>query len=263
MYDVSSKKIIKLKLEDYVAGVATAEMGESFATSAIEAQSVIARTYAMWFKNNNKSKYEGADISNDITEAQAYTDKIPQKVKDACNRTKGQVLKYQNNLILPYYCANCGGRNSLATDVFINNKSDYLVSVEGLETAENSQNYNWTTTIEKSTILYAMQNLGKNLASVNSFKIGSLDQAGRALTFVVGGITVNANAFRLAAGSTLIKSCKITDIKVNTSNVVLSGVGYGHGVGLSQWGANILANQNKSYKDILMYYFSKCQITKI
>ncbi len=262
MYNTNTGKIEKLKLEDYVAGVCTAEMGESFAVSAIEAQSVIARSYALWFKNNSKSKYPGADISNDITEAQAYTSEVPQKVKDACKRTKGKVLKYNNNIILPYYCANCGGNSSLATDVFINNTSDYLSSVETFETSENSKNYTWTASLLKSEILFAMQKLGKNLSNVNTFKVGKVDDAGRALTFVIGGITVNANQFRLNIGSTIVKSCKISDIQILTDKINISGVGYGHGVGFSQWGANVMANNNKTYDQILNHFFPKCKLAE-
>ncbi len=260
LYDISTNQITTLALEDYVAGVTAAEIDVSFSTQAIAAQSVIARTFALWFKNNSKCKYPGADISNDITEAQAYTADIPSKIKDICKTTKGKVLTYNNNLFLPYYCSNCGGMSSLAQDVFLGNTSTYTSSVETLETPDNSKNYSWQATIEKSTILYAMQKLNKHLASVNSFSVGSTDSAGRALTFIIGGTEVNANSFRVAVGSTIFKSCKISNIQINNSSITFSGLGYGHGVGLSQWGANIMAGSNISYNNILLYYYKNCQV---
>jgi len=263
LYDINTNQIKTLSLEDYVAGVTAAEIDTSFSTQAIAAQSVIARTFALWFKNNNLCKYEGADISNDITEAQAYTSEIPENIKKISNSTKGQVLKYNNQLFLPYYCSNCGGKSSLASDVFSGNTSTYTSAVKTQETPDNSKNYYWTSTIEKSTILHAMQKLNKSVASINSFSVGKTDESNRALTFIIGGIEVNANDFRLAVGSTIFKSCKITNITINTESITFSGLGYGHGVGLSQWGANIMGSSNISYNNILLYYYKNCQIDKI
>ena len=90
-----------------------------------------------------------------------------------------------------------------------------------------------------------------------------LDDYGRALTLVIGGTEVNANDFRIAVGSTIIKSCLITKITINNSSILLEGKGYGHGVGLSQNGANILANSNNSYNNILLYFFKNCTIDSI
>ena len=259
MYDVQTNSIISLSLEEYVAGVTAAEIDESFAESAIEAQSIVARTFAIWFVQNKKSKYAGADISNDITEAQAYTSKIPEKIKTACNNTKGKILTYNGEIILPYYCSNAGGKTSLPSDVF-DTKLEYYHSVDSYEDNDNSKNFYWQAKIEKSTILYAMQKLGKNLASINTFEIGRKDDSNRALTFIIGGQEVNANDFRLTVGSTIMKSCLITKIAVNNSSITLEGKGYGHGVGLSQYGANILANNNKDYNNILLYFFKNCKI---
>ena len=262
LYDISSKSILNLSLEEYVQGVTAAEIDESFAESAIEAQSVLARTFALWFLSNQKSKYTGADISNDISEAQAYTNNVPEKIKNACQNTKGKILTYNGQIILPYYCSNAGGKTSLPDYVF-GKKLDYYQSVDSLENNENSKNFFWQTEIEKSTILFAMQKLGKNVASVNTFEIKSKDSVGRAITINVGGIEVNANQLRIAIGSTLMKSCLITDIQIKNSSIVLEGKGYGHGVGFSQFGANILANNNMTYNNILLYFFKNCQLQDV
>lgn len=263
LYDISTNEIKTLSIEDYVAGVTSAEIDESFSAEAIASQSVIARTFAMWFISNSKSQYEGADISNDITEAQAYTSKIPDKIKEICNSTKGMVLKIDGEYFLPYYCSNCGGKTSLAQNVFAGNSTKYTSSVDSFETAQNSKNFQWQATIEKSTILQAMQKLGKSLAKANSFEKGKTDSAGRCLTLIIGGTEVNANSFRIAVGSMLMKSCLITDIDIQSTSITLSGVGYGHGVGLSQWGANIMATNNKTYKEILAHFFPTSTLSKI
>lgn len=262
LYDIENKKIVELDFEDYVAGVTAAEIDESFSTEAIKTQSVLARTFAVHFLKNSKSKYDGADISNDITEAQAYTSKIPDKIRDATKSTKGKVLTYDGQIFRPYFCSNCGGKNSLAKDVF-GVDAPYSSVVDTLETSDNSKNFEWSANIEKSAILFAAEKLNISLASANSFEVFESDQSGRAKTFKIGGKVVNANAFRVAVGSTILKSCLITNITVKENSVTFSGRGYGHGVGLSQWGANILASQNNSYEQILKYYFKDCLIENL
>ena len=258
-----------LDIEEYVAGVTAAEIDESFAQSAIEAQSVLARTFALWFLANKKSKYDGADISNDITEAQAYTSNIPEKISTACKNTKGKILTFNGQIILPYYCSNAGGKTSLPENVF-GVKYEYYDEVDSKETETNSKNYFWQAEVEKSALLYAMQTLGKNVASANTFSVSKKDDSGRALTFSVGGTEVDANKLRLAIGSTIFKSCLITKITIKNSSILFEGKsilfegkGYGHGVGMSQYGANILASENLDYNNILLYFFKNCQIENI
>lgn len=263
LFDITTNRIKELSLEDYVAGVTAAEIDSSFSKEAIASQSIIARTFAMWFMENSKSKYDGANISNDITEAQAYTSDIPDSIREISNSTKGKVLKVDGKYFLPYYCSNCGGQTSLAQDVFLGNSTNYTAQVESYETSSNSKNYNWETTIDKSTILQAMSSLGKNLASVNSFSKGQIDNSGRCLTLIIGGVEINANSFRVAVGSTLMKSCKISEIVVNQNSITISGIGYGHGVGLSQWGANIMACNNSSHTEILKHFYPTSTLSKI
>ncbi len=263
LYDITTNQIKTLSLEDYVAGVTAAEIDSSFSREAIASQSIIARTFAMWFMKNSKSKYDGADISNDITEAQAYTKDIPDYIREISKSTKGKVLKINGEYFLPYYCSNCGGQTSLAQDVFLGNNTNYTAQVESYETASNSSNYNWEATIDKSTILQAMNSLGKNLASANNFTKGQIDNSGRCLSLIIGGVEINANSFRVAIGSTLMKSCKISEIVVNQNSVTISGIGYGHGVGLSQWGANIMACNNSTHTEILKHFYPASTLSKI
>lgn len=263
MYDVTTSKVETLKLEDYVAGATAAEMDDSFALSALETQAILCRTYAIYFKQNKLSKYKGADISNDITEAQAYTNKVSNKIKQAVKNTSGKIITDQSGkTILPYYCNNCGGKNSLASTV-LGAKTDYIKQVETGENEQNSKDFSWQASLTKADILYAVRSLGGNLASVNSFKVNKTDSAGRALEFNIGGIVVNANKFRLAVGSTIFKSCLITNIAVSNTSVTFSGLGYGHGVGLSQHGANILAQSNYTWDKIIGYYFSDVKIVTV
>lgn len=265
LYNTETNKIETLDFDKYIEGVVFAEIGATTPFEAIKAQAVLARTFVLDFLNNNKSKYEGADISNDITEALAYKYNSNIDVKNAIKKTKNEVVKYNGEYIKAYFFANSGGKTatikeglSLASDNY-----PYIKSVISPETPENSKSYNFVATITKNQVLNALRSMGISVASVTSFEKGEIGESGRCISFIVGGKEVNANTFRLTVGSTILKSTLIDKITVNGNNITFSGRGYGHGVGLSQEGAIILANNQKTYKEIIDYYYNNVEIVKI
>lgn len=264
MFNTRTNKIEKLDFNTYLEGVVNAEIGEEAPEEVLKTQAVLARTFALNFLKNNKSKYKNADISNDITEAQAYKPSISSKIKKAVKDTSKIVLKCNNQYIKPLFFANSGGITATANEGLNLDSYNYpyIKSVKSPETNENSSSFSWTATISKNQILNATRNMGLSLANVSSFSKGEIGESGRCKTFIIGGKEVDANTFRLQIGSTVLKSTLIKNISVSNSSVTFTGNGYGHGVGVSQEGAIILANQGKSFKDILNYYFSNIKIVK-
>ena len=262
VYDVQTKQVSNMNFDEYLEGVVIAEIGESAPLEALKTQAVLARTFALNFIKNNKSKYEGADISNDITEAQAFSKKSSSEVKKAVSQTKGKVIKSEGEYINSYFFSNSGGTTALADEGFglSSQNPPYLKSVQSPENSENSNNYKWTATLSKNQILQALRSMGLSVANISSFKKGEIGQSGRCTTFVIGGKEVSATTFRLAIGGTILKSTLIDDISLSASSVTISGRGYGHGTGLSQEGAIVLANQGKTFEEILNYYFQNIQI---
>jgi len=266
MYNIETKTIEKLDLEEYIAGVVAGEMYSSWPEEALKAQCVLARTFTMDFLENKTSKYNGADISNDISEAQAYNSNlITDKIRKAVNDTKGQVIKSNNEYINAWFHSNSGGVTEKATIGlnYSDNEPDYIKSINSPENDSNSQNYNWEYTFSKSEILKALNSVGLSVNTISTIKLGELSNTGRAITLLIGDKYINTNTFRLAIGTTKLKSTLIKQISVSTDSVTFKGNGYGHGVGLSQWGAKILADQGKDYKYIINYYFENIQIVKI
>ena len=266
VYNTSLKKIVKMPLEEYLQGVVAGEMFNTWNDEALKAQAILARTYTMHFIENNKSKYEGADISTDISEAQAYdASAINAKIKNAVNSTKGLVLKCDGEFIKAWFHANSGGKTTTAK-VGLGYRDDepkYIKSVWSPETEENSKNYSWTATMKKTDILNALRKMGISVSNISSFSVGEKSQDGRAITLKIGSKEVSASTFRINYGSTIMKSCWITSVKVGSSSVVISGRGYGHGVGMSQWGAQVLAEKGKTAKEILFTYFDNVELTSI
>lgn len=264
VYDTKTKKIKQMNLEEYLLGVVAGEMYNSWGIEALKAQTVLARTYALYFLQNYTSKYDGADISNDVTEAQAYDEsRINDNIKRAVNETKGQILTSNGNIIEGWFHSNAGGVTTTAKNG-LNYLEDenYTKIQKSVENAENSQNFNWNTTISKSDFLNALREMGVSVKSLTALTIGDTDASGRVKNFKIGGATVDTNTFRIKIGSTKMKSTKITHMVVSSKSVYLEGVGYGHGVGMSQWGAKILAEEGKTYDEILKFYFDNIELCK-
>lgn len=264
VYDTSTKSIKQMDLEEYLLGVVAGEMYNSWNIEALKAQAVLARTYTLFFLQNYTSKYDGADISNDVTEAQAYDkSRINDRVKQAVEETRGQILVSDGELIEAWFHSNAGGVTTTAKNGlnYLEDES-YTKTQKSVETAENSQNFNWNTTISKSDCLNVLREMGVSVNSLSTFTIGDTDESGRVKTFKIGGSTIDANTFRIKVGSTKMKSTKITNLVVSSKSVYLEGVGYGHGVGLSQWGAKILADEGKTYDEILSFYFNNTTLAK-
>ncbi len=264
VYDTNIKGIVEMELEDYLLGVVAGEMYNSWHDEALKAQAILARTYTLYYLQNFKSKYEGADISNDVTEAQAYDEsRINDKIKNAVKETRGKVVLFNDELIETWFHSNSGGVTTTAKNgLNYGDTEGYTQIKKSVETSENSENFEWSKTFTKTEVLSALREMGGSVSSVNAFRISEKDDSGRAKKFQVGTTEIDANTFRLKIGSTEMKSTLITDIIVSANSISFAGRGYGHGVGMSQWGARILAEEGKSAEEIINYYFKDVKIAE-
>lgn len=264
VYDTKSKSIISMGLEDYIQGVIAGEMFNDWPLESLKAQAILARTYTLYYLQNLSSKYEGADISNDVTEAQAYdASKINENITRAVKETEGLVILNDGELIETWFHSNSGGKTTTAKNgLNYLDEENYTTQVNSPETSENSENYTWTISFTKSEVLSALREMGVSVSTISKFTVGEKDTSGRALTLKVGETEFSASTFRLKIGSTKMKSTMLTDIVVSTNAINLTGIGYGHGVGMSQWGAKIMAEKGKTYADIINHYFDNIEICK-
>ena len=256
VYITETKEIKTVKLSDYICGVVAAEINPNSHIEALKTQAVLARTFTLDFINNNKSKYENADISDDITEAQAYNPNlINDNIRKAVKQTSGIVIKYNNELIKAWFHANSGGKTALYNEVFglENNTYPYLKSVE---TFSQESLTKWNVTISKNEILNTLRTMGQLVSNISTFNKGEIGDSGRVITFIIGGKEISANTFRLNLGSTKLKSTLIDEIIVNDNDVTFSGYGYGHGVGVDQDYCVYLANQGNNFKQIIEYFYN-------
>ena len=114
VYDVKAKELTDMDVETYVAGVVAGEMKNDWPEEALKAQAILTRTFVMKFCADKKSKYDGADISTDVSEAQAYApESVNARVEQAVSATRGQVLVYQGDFINAWFHAHSGGMTEL------------------------------------------------------------------------------------------------------------------------------------------------------
>jgi stage II sporulation protein D len=276
---LKENNIKEFGLEEYVNGVVAAEMPADFGVEALKAQAVAARTYALAHvtelggtpcKNGN-----GASLC-DTVHCQVYMTKEERvklwskdsgeknwdKIKMAVESTRGQVLIYNNSLVMePYYFATSSGKTENSEDVF-SNSIPYLRSVEspGEEGSKNFKSSKVFTYKELSEIINKNYKNAKVTIPNIKEQIVVIDRtgAGSVKNIKVASITMTGSKFRTMLN---LKSSNF-QIIFNLNDIEIDCSGYGHGVGMSQWGANAMAKEGKSYIEILNHYYQGTDVTK-
>ena len=253
-------------LEDYLLGVLPYEMSYSWPIEALKAQAVAARTFTlMEIQKNKKTDFE---LYNDVR-SQMYkgSGKVYDSVRKAVTATKGQILTYKGEVFSTYYHANCGGGTD-DVKIWAGGSDPTIKPLAGAScsTDTHSKSYSWNATVPSKSI-NAFVNKNGLAGSVSKIKIAKRTGTKRAVTLQFttskGNKTLSCAKFRLAVGSSLLKSCKITSISKNGSGFAFSGHGYGHGIGMCQDGAKGMAEKGKTYKQILNNYFPSSDLTTL
>ncbi len=248
VYITEKDRFETIPFETYITGVVAAEMPDSFDTEALKAQSVASRTYAL---GRIKS---GAQLCDTVHCQVFRRDNIPSKVKKAVKATSGQVLLYDGNLASQaLYFSSSAGDTENAEDVF-SNAYPYLVSVSSDdEPGATHQKEVSTMTITQFSkkIKKAFPELSFGKIKKSNIKICSHTKGGRVATLQVGGQIISGGDFRDALN---LFSTRLT-ITFKGKNITITTSGSGHGVGMSQYGANGMAKEGKGYKEILSHYY--------
>lgn len=255
----SNGSVINLNMTDYLIGVVSSEMPASFNLEALKAQSVLARTYAL------KAKQTGKKLT-DTVNTQSYID-IDQmknkwgnsfntyynKIKNAVENTNGEYLSYNGNYIEALYHSTNNGKTESSLDVF-GNYYPYLISVSS-EYDKNASSYLRTISMPLDTI---SNKLGLSLNNDSVINILSYTDGGNIKEININGNNFSGKKIREQLG---LRSADF-DISISDNNANITTRGYGHGVGMSQYGANGMANAGYGYKDILSHYYPGATLTK-
>lgn len=267
VYVQDAGEVQQMTIEEYLCGVLAGEMKNDWPEEALRAQAILARTFVIKFLMEKESKYENADISTDINEAQAY-DKagINERIRSAVDDTRGQVLCYQGEPIYAWFHAHSGGITTTADEgLSYRDAAPYTHSVEGLEDDEAAADAaTWSARFTQQQVIKAAKDAGVNVGeSISSVSAGNRYESGRLESLMINGEAVPANEFRIAIGSSEMKSTLITELSYEGGILTLAGKGYGHGVGMSQWGAYSMAKNNKKAEEIIRHYFKGVEIVQM
>lgn len=267
VYVVEEGRKKEIDIEEYVTGVLGGEIHNDWPEEALKAQAILARTFVMEFLTDKTSKYEGADVSTDIAEAQAWDQgSVNERLKKAVQDTTGMVAVYNGQYIKAWFHSHAGGKTASAKEGlnYEDEKPAYIQVVDSPDSEEAPKDdAQWTGEFTKAEVIQAANKVGRGIKSVDSISIGEKGPSGRAVTLKIGDVSLSAPEFRKAIGSMKMKSTLISEIKVQGDRVVISGKGYGHGVGMSQWGAYGMAKEGKTAEEIIKHYFKDVSLVKL
>ena len=250
----------ELDLENYLRGILCNEIAPWWPLDALKAQAVVARTYALYQRQFTKNK--DFDLTNDIY-SQVYGGKTSEKWRSnrAVDLTKGEILTFKGNIFPAYYHAACAGHTEDAGLLW---KVD-LAPLKGVRCGfcAGSPHFKWQAEISSAQIKSKLSAKGFKIDYFDEIEIASLNPSGRINELEIKGadnsLVISAKDFRQALGPNVLRSTNFT-LKIISAKVYFAGLGWGHGVGLCQWGMYELAKSGKNYKEILEYYYPESDI---
>lgn len=259
--DQEKNKEQVINLEDYIVGVVAGEMPASFKDEALKAQAIASRTYALYKMNTKTTTYDlVTDVSNQvyITEeemAQKWGsdfNKYYLKIKNAVQSTKDMVMKYNGEVISSYYFSMSNGKTEDVSLVF-GESSDYLKSVDSSWDKE-IKSFEKKISVSKDEFCQKL-NITCNAISIKDI---SKSASGRVKSIVINNKSFKGTDIRKLLG------LRSTDFEITVSDKIeITTKGYGHGVGMSQYGANEMAKEGATYEEILNHYYQNINISKI
>lgn len=267
VYQVDEEQIVKMDIETYLEGVLAGEMKNDWPIEALKAQAILARTFVLKFCTEKESMYEGADISTSIEEAQAYdATGVNSRIKKAVKETRGLVLSHDGQLPYAWFHAHSGGVTALAREglAYEDQEPGYTQVVKGMESEKAPADARaWEAEFTVEEVVAAAEKCGLKIGHVDEIEIADTGESGRAETIAINGQNVPAAKLRIELGSTKMRSTLLTSLRAEGERVKMAGKGYGHGVGMPQWGAYAMAEDGKTAEEIVTYYFRDVTVEKV
>ena len=269
-------QIEELNIDEYLYGVVSSEMPANFELEALKAQAVVARTYTIYQIIHNSSKHENADICDNYSCCQAWISKEERfskwnseeaesnwnKIVQAVNETKGKIVTYNKQPINAFFHANSGGVTESSLNIWSGIDYPYLKSVE-TSGEEGYTQYASEVILNKQELLEKIQiqyeDCEIDFDKQDSIEILEYTSSGRVKTIKIGNKEIAGTEARTLLG---LKSTNFV-VTIDGENIIFSVTGYGHGVGMSQTGADILAKQGLKYEEIIKHFYTNVEIIDV
>ena len=256
-----------LDLEEYIGGVLAAEISSSWHLEAIKAQAIAARTYVCYHLVKDKDKRFHVEATT-VHQVFFGSYDVHEKFKKAISETRGKLLTYRKKIASIYFTATCGGETEKPEYVWpsYNGKSlKYLRHIRCSYCASHPR-FRWSARFSTDTIQKRLAKAGFDVGAIRSLRIQRYSPSRRVREIKITGkkktIICPGNRFRLVIGPTQIQSLRFK-LKKRGRNYSFDGTGYGHGVGLCQWGAKVMAERGYSYRAILKFYYRGIRIRSL
>lgn len=260
LYHTKTSEVEELSLDEYLYGVVSSEMPANFEKEALKAQAVVARTYTLYQIINSNGKHGEAGVCDDSTCCQAWISKEDrmakwdaneaeanwEKIVDAVDSTQGQIITYNGEPIDAFFHSNSGGVTETAANVWGGTNYPYLQSVETSGEDGYSQ-YNSEVEISKEELIEKLKqkhsDISINFDEQDCIKIIEYTESGRVKTMKFGNIEIAGTEVRSLLG---LKSTNFS-FEITENSIKFFVIGYGHGVGMSQTGADSMAKSRKKF----------------
>lgn len=270
-----TEEVEKVNLDEYIANVVSAEMPVNYELEALKAQAIVARTYTI-YKITASKKHKEADICDQSTCCQAWISKEDRlkkwdedkandnwnKIIKAVNETKGKIITYEGKPINSFFHSNSGGKTQIPLYVWGGTGYPYLQVVETAG-EENYSQYKSEAEFTKKEFEKKIKEKYKDFKidyeEKDCMKIEERDSSDRVLTVKIGNLKLSGVETRTLLG---LRSANFK-ITIKKEKIKFSVIGYGHGVGMSQTGADALAKQGKNYKEIIKHFYKDVEIVDI
>ena len=266
--------IEQVNLDDYLCNVVSAEMPATFEQEALKSQAIVARTYTI-YKILNK-KHDNADICDDSTCCQAWISKEDrlerweesqrennwEKISKAVKDTSGKIVTYENKPIDAFFHSNSGGITEIPVNVWGGTEYPYLQSVETSGEDAYTQ-YSSEVILSQEELLNKLKvkyaDISIDFTNPDDIKILEYTESTRVKTVKFGNHEISGVEARSLFG------LKSTNFEITRENdkIKFSVKGYGHGVGMSQTGADSMAKQGSSAEDIIKHFYTGVEITEV
>lgn len=270
VYFTDSGQTRRVLLEDYLVGVVAAEMPAEFEAEALKAQAVAARSYILYKAETQNRDHPTADVCTDSTHCKAYkpietakkqwgknAPNYERKIKNAVQSTRGEILTYDGKCCMAVFHSQAGGgRTESSADVW-GGEVEYLSGVES-HGEEKAPGFFSSVTVSEAEFKEKTTASGEVPAT---YEIGNVKRSdgGAVLEMEIGTQTYTGRQLRELFG---LRSTCFTLKRVN-GDFVFEVQGYGHGVGMSQYGANEMAKEGKTYAEILYHYYTNTQLNYV
>lgn len=254
--------IEEIDIENFVAGVLGCEMPQAWNEEALRAQAVTVRTYVMYKKKVKRDEPYHLDMMD-----LAYRGMSGENTRSSriAKETSGIVMVYNWNIFPAYFHSTCGGHTEDAQRVF---GKDGIPPLSGVacDYCSDTKYSRWSRDISKSDIEKRLRKANIYVSNISTIKAIDTDEGGHgsSVQIVSGNKSqeMNANNFRLLVGANYLYSTSF-QTRNNGTSITFSGKGWGHGVGLCQYGAQAMANKGFKWSAILKYYYPKIELVRV